>query len=127
MRVTKLLLSIGVGCLVAIAIVRANSSSPQAPSPGSHFGFDWSISQEPGADKVFRCVLRVRDLDTGEVIANPTLLSKWGERAEITQAGDGRSLSASVLIDERGRQATFEAKLLREGRSIAEHHASVGL
>lgn len=128
MRLTTLLLSIGVGCFVAIAIVRAHPSpAPQAPSPAAHVGFEWSVTQQPGAEKVFRCALRVRDLDTGAVISSPTLLSKWGEQAEITQTGDDSSLSASVLVDENGRKATFEATLLRGGRPVAQHRASVGL
>lgn len=128
MRRMRLLMSIGIGCLLTIALVRANSSkAPPTPPQGSHFGFDWSISQEPGAEKVFRCLVRVRDLDTGAIVANPALLSKWGERAEITQAGDGRSLTVSVLVDDQGRRATIEARLVSDGHPIAEHQASVGL
>lgn len=126
MRAIKALTWIGLLGLVAFVVVGASATKVPADQP-THFGFDWSITQEPASDRAFRCTLKVRDLDTGVVISQPMLLSKWGERAEIAQTGEGFDLTASIVVSADGHKAEFEAKLLSQGRPVARHQASVGL
>ncbi|MBZ5637759.1 MAG: hypothetical protein LAO51_03265 [Acidobacteriia bacterium] len=126
MRTIKTLTSIGFLGLVALAVVGATAAKVPGHQP-THYGFDWSITQEPGSEKAFRCTLEVRDLDTGMIITQPMLLSRWGERAEVTAKGEGFDLTASAVVSADGHKAEFEAKLLSQGRPVAKNQASVGL
>jgi len=114
--------------MLAISADNANSEQGKVVV-SSAYGFEWQITPLADAEQAFDCVLKVRDLRTNEIMAQPRLRSRWGEEAQITQGdkdtGDG--LVVTVVVDESGRTAQYRAELMEAGHLVAVHAATVTL
>ena len=59
--------------VLAISAEVANSEQDKIVA-GPAYGFEWQITPSADAEQVFDCVLKVRDLRTNEIMAQPRLI-----------------------------------------------------
>ncbi len=124
---------VGVVLLAAGIVLAVGARSARPDVDGSvivpAYGFEWEILPSATTERAFDAVLTVRDLQAGQVVSQPRVRSRWGERAEIVQRDEaaGSALVASVLVEESGKVARYRAELTRHGQVVAVHAASVTL
>ena len=97
-----------------LSIVAAMAPLAAAPLP-LQLGVEVSI--DPAGDGTYVCVAKVSDLDSGEVLAAPTLRFRSGEEASLAigPIGGADLLKIQVVADENEGSARFELSVVHEG------------
>ena len=75
------------------------------------------VSIDPAGDGMYVCVAKVFDLDSGEVLAAPTLRFRSGEEASVAigPIGGVDQLKIQVVADENEGSARFKLSVVRDG------------
>jgi len=120
---------LGAGTAVVALVTISWLLAAASPGAGSaaHYGVDVSIAPVGDQARAFECTVAIRDLDSGQSVASPKLLSRWGERAEIETRDDASAavFTVAVLVDSEGRVATYSADLKAQGRLVSSHKGRV--
>jgi hypothetical protein len=96
-----------------------------------HIGIDMEV--RPGPDEgLFVMSFVVRDLDTGRVITQPRVTVKSGKPAKVQsgfvmpESGE-HSIVIEALPDAAANTLTYTTRIIKGGRTISEHKASIQL
>ncbi len=105
----------------------ANMLGPP-PTPSASLGVEVDVKPAKGIPGQFLVSSVVTDLESGAVIAKPSLLVAANKPARIEIGNAERwSLQINVVADSPSRKATYDASFTREGKLVSKQRVSVNL
>jgi len=116
----RLLLSVGI-LLCALALA---AFSGQEPVPSA---FRTEVSIQTASAGVYVLSARVADLDSGKILAVPSLKVPANEEASAESTIPGGVISFTGKIDPAVHSATYSIQVKRGAKVISEHSAGVAL
>jgi len=105
-----------------------------APYPSGAFAVTIEVAPVDDQDGVYTCTGEISDLESGEVVSQPTITFNAGQPASMqsgVMASDGRSslhqVKITVSVDGEGRTASYSAEITRAGKVVSSQKASIRL
>lgn len=113
--------------------VRLQSQRVLAPIGSiEHIGVEISARTSERDPRVFVIRAKVTDLDSGELISAPRIVTRRGKEASartefVMPGGEPTALEMNFLVSEDGKNISYSWRLLRDGTVVSEHRAEIGL
>jgi hypothetical protein len=111
-------------CGILLCALALAASAGQEPIPSA---FRTEVSVQTASAGVFVLAARVTDLDSGKVLAVPSLKVPANEEASAESTIPGGVISFTGKIDPALHTATYSIQVKRGAKLISEHAASVAL
>lgn len=94
-----------------------------------NYGFNVSIQPDSNKTGVFQGKLVISEIPSGKIVAQPTIRFKAGQSAEATsgKTKNGVNFKFSVLVDEKGSVAEYDAAVLDSTSEISRSQAKISL
>lgn len=116
----RLLVSCGIlSCALALAAFAGQEPAPSA--------FRTEVSIQTASAGVYVLSARVTDLDSGKVLAVPTLKVPANEEANAESTVPGGVISFTGKVDSALHTATYQLQVKRGAKVVSEHAASVAV
>ena len=110
-----------------VSPVRGESES-NPPQTGIWFSTDIEVSPDGEAEGLWRCLVVVTDLASGEVLVAPSIVFPAGDPAEVqSRLGDGTEFQFEVRVEEGGSGAAWSSEIRRESQVLNTQKGTVRL
>lgn len=117
---TRLLVSCGI--LLCALVLAAFAGQEHAPS-----AFRTEVSVQPASAGAYLLSARLTDLDSGSILASPSVKVPANEEASAESTLPGGSVSFTGKVDSSLHKATYTVRVTRGGKVVSEHSASVAV
>jgi hypothetical protein len=111
--------------------VRLQSQKVVAPMGSiEHIGVQISARAQPDDPDLFVIGAKVTDLDSGELVSAPRIVTRRGKKASantefLTPRGEPTTLEMQFLVSADGKEISYSWRLLRDGKVVSEHIAEI--
>jgi hypothetical protein len=114
--------------VLVVSILFVPKVSPSGPVPQT-YGFDVSIAPDTETIGAFTAILRVKELGSGKIVAQPTIRFRSGEPAQTTatEGADGINFRFSVAVEKDNPVAQYSAEVYRGDDAISMSRAKIAL
>lgn len=117
---SRLLVSCGILlCALVLAAFAGQEHTPPA--------FRTEVSVQPASAGAYLLSARLTDLDSGSVLAAPSVKVPANEEANAESTLPGGSVSFTGKVDSSHHTATYTVRVKRGGKVVSEHSASVAI
>lgn len=113
-----------VSCGILLCALVLAAFAGQEPVPSN---FRTEVSIQPASAGAYLLSARLTDLDSGKVLAAPSLKVPANEEASADSTLPGGSVSFTGKIDPGLHTATYTVRMTRGSKVVSEHSATVAV
>ena len=89
--------------------------------------FKVSFEVKP-ANQSFICNFKISDINTGEILSNPTIICNNGQKSTISAVtSKGLSIHADVLVMSEINSMDYSIALIKNGKEVYKQNTSINL
>lgn len=122
------------GCgLLMLLLAGMFGCATQAVKPfeqgAERYKFDIDLTPVFDRDKTISCIATVTDIASGHAISIPRFTARWGETKQVDSEDQatGARLDLTLIVDESGNSAMYDASVKKVDQLIASHRTTVSI